>query len=91
MSVALEDELAEPAPRAGRTVARHAVAMPANVLDVPEIAELLGVSESSVSTWLRSSPAAVAVDVEMVDGRTGEPVTGRRAEIAELHFTPDGA
>lgn len=55
----------------------------AQVLDIPEIAELLGVSESSVSTWLRSAPELPKI--EIVDGRTGEVILdGPRSEIAEM-------
>jgi hypothetical protein len=50
------------------------------------IGEVLGVSERQVQAWARTEPIKrrAKQEVEVVDGRTGEPVTGKRAEIADL-------
>lgn len=65
----------------------------AKVLDTQEIAGLLGESHRQVLYWVSHGTAkrTRTPKVEVVDGRTGEAVSGERAEIADLNpvFDPD--
>ena len=59
----------------------------AKVLDTQEIAGLLGESHRQVLYWVTHGTAKRTrkPKVEVVDGRTGEAVSGERAEIADLN------
>ena len=59
------------------------------VMSMADIAEVFGVSVRQVQAWARTEPVKRQPKVEVVDGRTGEPVEGERAAIAEINADRD--